>query len=962
MIDPERKERPLPAGLLIQNPIVIVDSVGQRRGEGEETKIPQRGYSNRTEAETIVDMIEHLLRCVPGTTATSIGISAPYKMQILLIQDLMRTRRSWPPGFKLDQVLIATADAFQGSEREFMFVSTVRTSYQGLKFAASLRRINVILSRGSIATFFVSNSRVFGRSDLGTGQKYKSDAKEGIEAIRHLFEWQGGLKNIYTLDTWRRIFNDSIHQITMVGEDIVGMQEERGKNKWEKLYYQSWRTSILGGGRPATVWTSMEQIEESWKKFRMDYLVANIRRILSDMMAYCTHLWVDNILATMGGPNPERVVRDNNTVLTVQNSEVPVKGWPHRSYQRYPLLLLTILLNGEATGKNLYRKQTTMLGIERGQRGEIEKNQTTGNDEWLKVSGRSVRGMMSMTTLNALALGLFNRKEEESEEIDGEKVSSKKMEFDTPLSANGHMICIRLGPLCRLWGRNDRKNWEPIRTYLSHSEGGELGVTTTHLKWRMIVLYRYKVHLEIKESAKESNHNRLMVTLMTRLNCTRVRKEFRQHPCVLKKKEERSGPFTGRQLYLKRRWRNVWFRNSWKDGEIKANVPHYSKAWKDQIERHPWYRYIPLITRLATWETFGLRYLPTSSKEEMWMEWPDPEFKKDTEKEKKEGIKFYDEAEVHDWWSHIHIINRREAMRWLLYSRQDHRWHHSTGAWAYYLGKIPGLKNQKPRTILHSRERAADYQPQGTSMGWNESQRYSVYNGLRTKEEMLITERDWDRHCGETCMTRSHCQQLWPNTPGKGPGCNSLGNSTWITISKEDALEEQRKLCERTAYHKMGEHRDGHFSRTKGIHIISPYARQEHNLPLFPDHEANMALRGIREPDGWKYIIRAINPGLPLSVGKCPVETWLNNGLTPALMQINPPGFVSGPSQSSEVTYSQPEEGASTQSRMRLLLRDLSRSHDVVQGIAVAKKYEDMSRLLGTEVLNQIGPLNHPAP
>jgi hypothetical protein len=95
---------------------------------------------------------------------------------------------------------------------------------------------------------------------------------------------------------------------------------------------------------------------------------------------------------------------------------------------------------------------------------------------------------------------------------------------------------------------------------------------------------------------------------------------------------------------------------------------------------------------------------------------------------------------------------------------------------------------------------------------------------------------------------------------------------------------------------------------------------------------------------------------------KVPVDTWLNNGLTPALMQINLPGFVSWSSQSSEVTYSQPEEGASTQSRMRLLLRDLSRSHDVVQGIAVAKKYEDMSKLLGTEVLNQIGPLNHPAP
>jgi len=271
-----------------------------------------------------------------------------------------------------------------------------------------------------------------------------------------------------------------------------------------------------------------------------------------------------------------------------------------------------------------------MLGIERGQRGEIEKSQTTGNDEWLKVSGRSVRGMMSMTTLNALALGLFNRKEDELEDIGEKKVSSKKREFDTCLSANGHMICIRLEPLGRLWGRNDRKNWEPIRTYCPHSEGGELGVTIIHLKWRMIVLYRFKVHLEIKEGAKESNHNLLMVTLMTRLNCTRVHKEFRQHPCVLKKKEERSGS-EGRQLYLKRRWRNVWFRNSWEGGEIKANVLHHSKAWKDQIERHPWYRYIPLITRLATWEMFGLRHLSTNSKEEAGMDWQNPEFDGNTD-------------------------------------------------------------------------------------------------------------------------------------------------------------------------------------------------------------------------------------------------------------------------------------------------------------------------------------------
>jgi hypothetical protein len=44
---------------------------------------------------------------------------------------------------------------------------------------------------------------------------------------------------------------------------------------------------------------------------------------------------------------------------------------------------------------------------------------------------------------------------------------------------------------------------------------------------------------------------------------------------------------------------------------------------------------------------------------------------------------------------------------------------------------------------------------------------------------------------------------------------------------------------------------------------------------------------------------------------------------------------------------------------MGLLLRDISRAHDVQQGMAAAKKYENMPKLLGPEVLNQIGLLNH---
>ena len=100
MMGPNHKERPIPAGLLIKNPIVIVDSsaVSKRPGEGEETQVPQRGYYNETEAETIVEMIAQLLQCLPETKAVAIGISAPYKMQIAQIRDMMGVRKSWPQG------------------------------------------------------------------------------------------------------------------------------------------------------------------------------------------------------------------------------------------------------------------------------------------------------------------------------------------------------------------------------------------------------------------------------------------------------------------------------------------------------------------------------------------------------------------------------------------------------------------------------------------------------------------------------------------------------------------------------------------------------------------------------------------------------------------------------------------------------------------------------------------------
>lgn len=197
--------------------------------------------------------------------------------------------------------------------------------------------------------------------------------------------------------------------------------------------------------------------------------------------------------------------------------------------------------------------------------------------------------------------------------------------------------------------------------------------------------------------------------------------------------------------------------------------------------------------------------------EEAWMEWPNPErganintditeddkvwkewSKKCGEKMRTKGIEFYEDDHIDRWWNHLHTVNRRVVLKWLLYDRVDHRWHRSTDMWSYYLGKLPGVRNPEPRTILHSRERPSYY---------NKSNKTKTErNRMEPHQESCISERDWGAYCREIEMTQVYCQQLWLNIPVKGPGCGSLGKGVWMTISKEEAFEEQRKCCERIAH------------------------------------------------------------------------------------------------------------------------------------------------------------------
>lgn len=146
---------------------------------------------------------------------------------------------------------------------------------------------------------------------------------------------------------------------------------------------------------------------------------------------------------------------------------------------------------------------------------------------------------------------------------------------------------------------------------------------------------------------------------------------------------------------------------------------------------------------------------------EIWRDWPNPELnenidiigndkvwkewsKKCGSRMKEKGVEFYEDQDIDSWWSHLHTGNRREVLKWVIYDRLDHslhRWHgeHSTGVWNYYLGKIPGLRNQGPRAIFHSRERPVHYcESQATPTRQNELQRYPTQDECKYTEEMII--------------------------------------------------------------------------------------------------------------------------------------------------------------------------------------------------------------------------------
>ena len=111
---------------------------------------PNRSYKNESEAEIIFQIISKLIKL--KVEIKNIGIITPYNGQKALI------RRFFESFDDLKDIQIESVDGFQGQEKDFIIVSTVRNnSYGNIGFLKSKRRLNVTLTRAKYGMIILGN-------------------------------------------------------------------------------------------------------------------------------------------------------------------------------------------------------------------------------------------------------------------------------------------------------------------------------------------------------------------------------------------------------------------------------------------------------------------------------------------------------------------------------------------------------------------------------------------------------------------------------------------------------------------------------------------------------------------------------------------------------------------------------------------------------------------------------------
>jgi len=121
-------------------------------------------FLNRTEASFVEKIVTRFLKS--GVKPDEIGVITPYEGQRAYLVQYMQYSGSLHAKLYLE-VEVASVDAFQGREKDFIIMSCVRSNeHQGIGFLNDPRRLNVALTRAKYGLIVVGNPKVLSKQPL----------------------------------------------------------------------------------------------------------------------------------------------------------------------------------------------------------------------------------------------------------------------------------------------------------------------------------------------------------------------------------------------------------------------------------------------------------------------------------------------------------------------------------------------------------------------------------------------------------------------------------------------------------------------------------------------------------------------------------------------------------------------------------------------------------------------------
>ena len=140
-------------------PMFFFQNLGQ-----EEISSSGTSFLNRTEASNVEKIITAFFKA--GVTPGQIGVVTPYEGQRSYVVNHMQAHGKLRKEFYKD-VEVASVDAFQGREKDYIILSCVRSNeHQGIGFLSDPRRLNVALTRAKYGLVILGNPKVLSKHPL----------------------------------------------------------------------------------------------------------------------------------------------------------------------------------------------------------------------------------------------------------------------------------------------------------------------------------------------------------------------------------------------------------------------------------------------------------------------------------------------------------------------------------------------------------------------------------------------------------------------------------------------------------------------------------------------------------------------------------------------------------------------------------------------------------------------------